>query len=244
MSWEYESTPEDSVLLDKVLQKSPSQEKPIVPAIAQLLQKGEPEEDLHLYITPTMEGNSPEVSLGNESSLEVPSIHLPYTSGTSTECESPTWQGLSPQNMSESNEFTDPFQSLAQPFFTAEPQSEEEADRNTLEKLLDSLDEENLTQRKEEDGTISEADSMGSYLDSEGYFKEPARKICRYKRGRRSIVLGNTSAPKRQSVPQKRQSDVDIASLLDADIQSFPWNSSMESTPPPRTASPDLFDSD
>lgn len=245
MSWEYEKVPDDNILLDNVLQTSACQEKPIVPAIAQILEKKQPEEDLHLYITPTYGENSPEVTVGSECSVEIPSIHLQFPSEDPTESQIPT-QGpsLPPYEVSESGPQTNPFQSLAQPFFT-HGESEDEADKSTLEKLLDSLDEDYGTKYEAEEGMPSQSESTGSYLDSEGYFKEPARKICRYKRGKRSIIVGNTSAANRKSsVPQKRRSDVHIATLLDDDTQSIPWSSSMESTQPPRPATPDLFDSD
>lgn len=244
MSWEYESMNDDNVLLDNVLQTSACQEKPIVPAIAQLLEKKQPEDDLHLYITPTCGETSPEVTLGSECSLEVPSIHLQYPSEDPTESISPSQDpSMHPHEVYESSPHTNPFQSLAQPFFTP-GESEDEADKSTLEKLLDSLDEEYGTKSEEEQGIPSQSESVGSYLDSEGYFKEPARKICRYKRGKRSIIVGNTSAPNRKSLPQKRKSDVDITTLLDGDNQSISWSSSMESTQPARPATPDLFDSD
>ena len=244
-NWQYDGNEGADILLDEVL--TPAQEKPLVPEIAELLEKREPEMDLHLHLTPTQDTQEEVTSLPR-----VPSLNLVWQSEDSV--ASPTFdlgEVSTPGNLIEHSDDSeeDPLHSLAQPFFTQAPEAPSDA-KNSFEMLMDGLEEESLPSVPKEKGIA--ANSTESILDSEGYIKQPPKRIYRYKPGRKSIVIGNTGARggvlhKTSSVLGKRRADVDISSLLGElpDTQSVDWTSSMESGPArscSRPPTPDLFD--
>ena len=267
--WMYDNNCDDAdLLLKEVLEPSPVQEKPIVPAVAQLLEKHSGSEEMvpDLYLSPSQESTPAQSAVHDDylsiddggvsehdscnavdGSLEgMRSLHLRRKSSDEESSFGPERAGSSESKRNDTEEVAEDIleRTMGQPFFT-QPKDDSPS---TFERLME---EDGGAQNFLSDESTSDS-SVESILDADGYIKQPSRRVYSYKPGRSSVMIGNTGARARRSqektsslLPRKRTADVDIASLLGEipDPQSIEWTRSMESSPSQSTPrSMELFD--